>query len=303
MGLLSLTMSEVPPALTHVLNVASADRSSARRRQLRWVAGELALYAAQAGSGPDPADPAAWLSPPFVAGYLQAADDGQLRTRASPRHRCPDASRRVRRTCLRLLARAATLPDPVPDHVPVPVPLPRADRTPAALALAHLTGAALPADASPARVRSAALAALTRRAGLRTGELADLTLADLDLAAATLTYRPRPPAARTPQPPRLLALPPATAALLAHWVQLRAELIRSAPRTQALWVSLAANHDGSGLTRPPGLPLRPNGVRRAHARAIAGCNLGLAGSPGYQPLPRTLNALRPPPESGPWASG
>ena len=87
-----------------------------------------------------------------------------------------------------------------------------------------------------------------------------------------------------------------------HWLKVRERLVAHTPRTKTLWVSLAANHDGTGLRRPPGLPLHPIGLRRAHARAVASANFLLAGQPGYEPLPRTpglLRAEQPKPPAGP----
>lgn len=267
-----------------------------RRRQLRWVAGELAAHAESTGTPrPSPAD---WLDPERVADYLRVADAGGLRRRGTVDRPSPDATRRVRRACLRLLARAAAVPDPVPDEVPLPGPHPRVEPAVASRALAHWRGRTVPADASPGEVRAAAMAALVHEASLRSGELAALRVSDLDLGGLdgpALTYRPRPPAARAPRAPVTVGLSPATAALLRRWLAVRADLVRATPRTRALWVSLRANHDGDGVRRPAGLPLQAGGIRRAHARAVAEANTRLAGTPDWAPLPRTPGLLRPDP--------
>ena len=136
------------------------------------------------------------------------------------------------------------------------------------------------------------MAVLIREASMRSGELAALIPGDLDLETATLTYQPRPPATRTPPPPRTVELTASAVAVLRHWMQVRAELTAWTPRTGSLWVSVAANHDGFGVRRPAGMPLQPTGLRRAHARAVAALNEELAGHPGFAPLPRTVGQFR-----------
>jgi hypothetical protein len=42
------------------------------------------------------------------------------------------------------------------------------------------------------------------------------------------------------------------------------------------------------------MPLQPTGLRRAYSRAVAAVNVQLAGTPGYEPLPRTAGRLRRP---------
>ncbi|NYG55983.1 hypothetical protein [Nocardioides perillae] len=267
-----------------------------RRRQLRWVAGELAAHAERVGTLPR--SPAGWLAPERVADYLRVADAGGLRRRGASDRPSPDATRRVRRACLRLMARAAGVAEPVTDAVPLPAPHPRVEPAAASRALAHWRGRTVPAHAAPGEVRAAAMAALVHEASLRSGELAALRVADLDLTGPdgpALTYRPRPPAARAPLAPVTVGLSPSTAGLLQRWLSVRADLVRATPRTRALWVSLRANHDGDGVRRPAGLPLQPGGIRRAHARAVTEANTRLAGAPDWAPLPRTPGLLRPDP--------
>jgi integrase len=136
------------------------------------------------------------------------------------------------------------------------------------------------------------MAVLIREAGMRSGELAGLVPSDLDLAAATVTYQPRPPSTRTLPPSRTVALTPSAVTVLRDWIRVRAELTTQTPRTRSLWVSLAANHDGFGVRRPAGMPLQPTGLRRAHARAVAALNGELAGHPDFVPLPRTVGQFR-----------
>lgn len=136
------------------------------------------------------------------------------------------------------------------------------------------------------------MAILIREAGMRSGELAALVPTDLDLAAGTVTYQARPPSTRRLPPPRTAQLSESAVAVLRHWLDVRAVLTAKTPRTRSLWVSLAANHDGCGVRRPAGMPLQPTGLRRAHARAVASLNVDLAGSPGFEPLPRTVGQFR-----------
>ncbi|WP_164519511.1 tyrosine-type recombinase/integrase [Nocardioides ferulae] len=291
-----MTSEALPDSLAELVATAvhrDGGVSSSRARQLRWVAGELARFARGATDGALlPHAPAGWLDATLVAAYLAAADAGALRTRGAPARPSPDATRRVRRACLRLFAQAAGCADPVTDTVSLPVPRERVADTPARIALALWAGRASPAGARPGQVRAAAMAVLVHEAGLRSGELAALTPEDVDLAARTLDYQPRPPATRTPPPRVQVPLSHRACELLRRWLEVRAELVAQAPRTRSLWVSLRANHDGTGVRRPPGLPLRPTGVRRAHARAVAEANTALAGSPGFEPLPRTAGPLR-----------
>ncbi len=254
---------------------------------------ELVAFAATLPHPRRPATTAAWFDDGFVSRYLTAADSGTLRQRGTAQRPSPDATRRVRRACLRLLAEAAGLADPVQDAVGLPGPRPRVDEHAATLAVRHWRWRALPVDAKPADVRTAAMAVLVHEACMRSGELAALTPDDLDLAAGTVTYQPRPPSTRSLPPPRTVALSSSAMTTLRHWLEVRAVLTEKTPRTRSLWVSLAANHDGAGVRRPAGMPLQPTGLRRAHARAVTALNVHLAATPGFEPLPRTVGQLRP----------
>jgi hypothetical protein len=144
-------------------------------------------------------------------------------------------------------------------------------------------GQALPSDAGPGQVRtvrwrccpdqgSGHAKPRVRGAGRR---------GNLDLEAATATYQPRPPSTRIPPLPKTVGLT-ACAVTVLH-------------ATRSLWVSLAANHDGFGVRRHAGMPLRPTGLRRAHARAVAARAQPRAGRsrhPDFVPLPRTVTRFR-----------
>lgn len=233
-----------------------------------------------------------WLDPAFVSEYLATADSGRLRRRGTAERPSPDATRRVRRACLRVLATEAGLDDPVPDTVALPPLRSKVDRRAAEVAVGRWRWQALPADASPADVRTAAMGVLVLEAGMRSGELAALVPGDLDLAEGTVTFQPRPPSTRTLPEPRTVRLTASAVATLRHWLEVREVLTAGTPRTRSLWVSLAANHDGAGRTRPAGMPLQPTGLRRAHARAVAALNVELAATQGFEPLPRTVGRLR-----------
>ncbi len=282
--------------LTDCLATARRDRSASRSRQLTWLASEMAMFAATLPRAQRPATTPAWFEDGFVAGYLAAADSGALRRRGTSERPSPDATRRIRRACLRLLAEAAGVADPVKDEVSLPALRPRVDEHAATQAVRHWRWQALPADAKPADVRTAAMAVLVHEAGMRSGELTALVPADLDLVAGSVTYQPRPPSTRSLPAPRTVHLSGSAVATLKHWLEVREVLTAKAPRTKSLWVSLAANHDGAGVRRPAGMPLQPTGLRRAHARAVAALNVNLATTPGFEPLPRTVGQLRRDPE-------
>jgi integrase len=280
-------------ALDACLSAACAGRSASRSRQLAWVASEIATYAGTLPSPERPVTTSAYFDADFVTGYLTAADAGLLRQRGSVARPSSDATRRVRRTCLRLLAEATGIPDPVEDSISLPDLHPRVADQAATLAVRHWRWRALPVEARPADVRTAAMAVLVHEVAMRSGELAALVPADLDLVAGTVTYQPRPPSARSLPPPRTVPLSASAVTTLQHWLEVRALLTEKTPRTRSLWVSLAPNHDGAGVRRPAGMPLQPTGLRRAHARAVAALNLHLAGTSGFEPLPRSVGRLRP----------
>lgn len=309
MGCHTVRRVDVHPALAApAAALAAAATSAPKARQVTWVAAELTRYAQD--NPPARATTAHLLSPGYLAGYLAAADAGTLRVR-TPAKAHPDrphlpvpstlATARVRRTILSQLAATAGLPDPLPEPLPAPAPAPRPPTRAVIDLLDWLRANATstdPATAVPA-ARAAAMLALTLELGLRTSELAALRVDDIatdPTGTTTLTYTPRPPATRTTPAPRTLPLTSPTAHLLRTWLKAREQLTAQTPRTTALWVSLAANHDGEGTRRPPGMPLRPGGVRRAYARTVAAYNTAHATRPWpHTPLPDTPGALRPAP--------
>lgn len=278
--------------LDDVVTAAGAGRSMSRRRQLTWIGREISTFLATPPRRPGPSPWRAVLSGILTEDYLVAADAGLLRSRSARVTASPESVRRVRRDCLRLLAAQAGLPPPPLSRLPMPATHPAAPAGPARQAQQHLrTGSRR--TSSPGQLRAAVVVALVRETGLRTGELAGVRVRDLDLDAGTLSYQPRPQAGRSPRPPVTASLSPVNVRLLQAWLAVREQLTVQAPRTKELLVSLAGNHDGFGVRRPAGLALQPRGLTRAHARHIAQVNADLLGSPGYEPLPRTLGPLRP----------
>lgn len=295
--------------LTRLVERLSAGVGASRARQLRWVAGELALYQDWVPA----TDLAMLLEGTYLRAYLAAAERGMLRRRGTLGVASPAGAARVRRVCLSLLAQAARLPDP--DVGPAPGSVLRDKVTPTAAqrAIRLLVNEARDMGARPGVVRAALAATLVHHHDLRTGEITDLTLTDLTPATfesanhggdtgagiesgvdVTLTYRPAAPGIG-PCEPVTIALAPVVTEMLGLWLVHRDRLV-PVPRVRHLLVSVHGNHHG-GLRKPPGLPLQPRGLMRAHAATIERLNEVLADryghEPGYAPLPRTLGELRP----------
>lgn len=266
---------------------AAEGRSPARTRQLAWVAGELARFAAHSTPPPTLAE---LLGPEVGLQYLELAATGALRARGGGAQPSTAASNRTRRACLLLLARAAGAPEPELDRLPLPPLASRVTAASARRAGADLATESMRGRRLPTWVRHALVVELIADTGMRVGELAALQVDDVDLAAKTVTYTPRPPAARRALPPRTVELSPAALRAVQAWLPVRAQLTELTPRTSALLVSVHGNHDGEGVRRPPGLPLQPRGLARAHRRAVATLNARRAAA---ELLPGTLGLLRP----------
>jgi integrase len=267
---------------------ASDGASPARARQLRWVARELALGHA---SGQLPQPLAVLTEAAHADAYLEAAGNGTLRTRTSRSAASSDASLRVRISCLRILAQTAGLAAPQVELLTAP----DRDSPPPANQMATLRGwleRQAVAQKRPRRIRDAAALAVALDAPVRTGALAAVHLADVDLGAATVTLDESPPGARREYDRTTHHLTGSTVIALRRWLDVRGVLV--APRVDALWVSVSGNHRGDGIRTPPGLPLRARGLTRSIASALAEANLALAGTPGWQPLPGRLGGLRRP---------
>lgn len=317
-------------ALDHLDTLVETVRSHvgpARARQLAWVANELATYTLTrpalprapidgpahsavdgrvTGDGfarPVP-DLATLLSTEHLSDYLAAADIGLLRTRTPGAARpSPLGTRRVRRTCLRMLTAWAQLPSPALPPADGPTRPLSTTTVEARRAVAVLTTEAKDPAARPLLVRTALVAALVHHHDLRVGEIAALKVEDLNLgptadSPGTLTYVPDPPGEPGTYAPVAFFLDPSVWSLTLRWLSVRERLIEAAgtARTSTLLVSVHGNHDGSGLRRPPGLPVHARGLTRAHVRAVERLSDILAArhaaDPDWRPLPRTLGALR-----------
>jgi integrase len=282
---------------------ASQDVSAARARQLRWVAGEL-RRAAELPGFPQPASGtdgvAALLSAAQVTAYLDAADRGELRRRASAgTGQSTRASRRIRLDCLRMIAAAAHCP-PIEERLTPPEPHQVVASRERGELYRYLTEHANHAGANAARVRLLALVGVVLDTGARAGELCAMRLPDLapDLSSVVVVRRPQAGSAEAPTTERI-PLSGASVTALGHWLTVRAGLVRAVQGgASALWVSVRGNHagtldvGGAARRRPPGMPLRPRGLARAYTKAIVALNADLAGAPGWQPLPRQLERLR-----------
>ncbi|MFF4648674.1 hypothetical protein [Streptomyces sp. NPDC001380] len=300
-------------ALERVVEELAAEPgvSGARVRQLRWVAGELARAVERGGLPPGAgASLGGLLESAAVESYLELAARGELRRRAVPDPgRSSDASMRVRADCLVIVARRAGVALEVPERPLVPEPKPVVDPRRRGLLLRYLAdGAERYARADPGRVRLLALVGVVLDTGARAGELCALRTGDLgggsgggpggDLGEVRLVRRPQ---ARSVSPPHTEVLPLSgpTRAALRRWLPVREELVAAAQGpVHALWVSVRGNHaglpdaDGRVRRRPPGMPLMPRGLARAYTRTVAELNVELAGTPGWEPLPRRLEQLR-----------
>lgn len=298
------TASPSVSALDTLVDLLAVRVGTARVRQLRWVAGELARYETD-----HPAiNLARLLSPGYLNAYLEAADAGALRQRRKTGLPSPLGAQRARRVCLRMLAEAAHLPSPA---LAAPMGernanwMPQAD---ARRALSILLREARQPTARPALVRAALIGSLVHFHDLRVGEIAAIEMRDVRLPyrdePASLTYIPDPPGGISQRAPVTLLLADQVVSMLDLWLPLRERFVAAAAntspdgtsRTRTLLVSVHGNHE-NGVRRPPGLPLNAWGIQRAHARAIATLNSLLAErdghDPAWQPLPRTLGALRP----------
>lgn len=293
-----------------LLSVTSRDEtSSARARQLRWVAGELRRAIVRDGF---PAEARASLAALFAAEpmsvYLDLAKRGDLRTRTTAGNTVSTvASIRVRMDCLEILARAGKVPVFLPER-----PAMQELKTPVgarqrSLLQGWLEAAADRPGADAGRVRLFALVGTVLDTGARAGELCALKIGDLgpDLDTVTVVRKPQ---ARSVAPPttEVHELTAPTRAALKHWLDVREELVREVHGTaKALWVSVRGNHagvldaEGHARLRPAGMPLMPRGLARAYTRTVVQVNADMVGQPGWEPLPYRLEQLRRAVESHP----
>ncbi|MFB7359646.1 hypothetical protein [Streptomyces gardneri] len=86
------------------------------------------------------------------------------------------------------------------------------------------------------------------------------------------------------------ALREGTRIALAQWLQVRERVVEALPLEggrSALWVTLRASKVG-----PPGVTLRPSGVRTAYTKGVTALNFVMAGRYGWSPLPTRMEQLR-----------
>ncbi|MBW8803303.1 MAG: site-specific integrase [Catenulisporales bacterium] len=282
--------------------IAEREVSKARARQLRWVAGELALVRNhEEFPFRDAGTAAEMLQPGAISAYLDLAARGELRRRAKAGDaRATTASMRIRADCLKILGEHGGIPVAVADRPGLPELRDTVDGPSRSQLRDYLAKRAGTAGAPAGRIRLFALIGVALDTGARVGELAALTLADLedDLSAVRVVRRPQ---ARTVSEAveERVTLSDGTRAALKAWLEVRETLVQPLHGTpKALWVSVSPNHagrlnvEGEAIRRPPGMPLMPRGMQRAYTRAVVEANMALAGSPGWIPLPYRFEQLR-----------
>lgn len=282
--------------------ITEREVSKSRARQLRWVAGELALVRNhEEYPFRDASDAAGLLQPGPISAYLDLAARGELRRRAKAGDaRATNASMRIRADCLKILGEHGGIPVTVADRPGLPE-LRETVAGPSRSQLRdYLARRAETAGAPAGRVRLFALIGVELDTGARVGELAALTLADLADDLSTLQVVRRPQARTVSEAVHdTVKLSDGTRAALKAWLEVRETLVQPLHGTaKALWVSVMPNHagrlnvEGEAIRRPPGMPLMPRGMQRAYTRAVVEANMALAGTPGWVPLPVRFEQLR-----------
>lgn len=283
--------------------IAEREVSTSRARQLRWVAGELALVRRheEFPFRDASASAADLLQPGPITAYLDLAARGELRRRAKAGNvQATSASLRIRADCLKILGEHAGILVAVSDRPGLPELRETVDGPSRSQLRDYLARRAETAGAPAARVRLFALIGVELDTGARVGELATLTVGDLaeDLSTLRVVRRPQ---ARTASEAvhETVRLSDGTRAALKAWLEVRETLVQPLNGTaKALWVSVMPNHagrlnvEGEAIRRPPGMPLMPRGMQRAYTRAVVEANMNLAGSPGWIPLPVRFEQLR-----------
>ncbi|WP_194917145.1 tyrosine-type recombinase/integrase [Catenulispora rubra] len=282
--------------------ITEREVSKSRARQLRWVAGELALVRNHEDFPfRDAANAADLLQPGPITAYLDLAARGELRRRAKAGDaHATTASMRIRADCLKILGEHAGILVAVADRPGLPELRETVDGPSRSQLRDYLARRAETAGAPAARVRLFALIGVELDTGARVGELAALTLADLADDLSTLRVVRRPQARTVSEAVHdTVKLSDGTRAALKAWLEVRETLVQPLNGSpKALWVSVMPNHagrlnvEGEAIRRPPGMPLMPRGMQRAYTRAVVEANMNLAGSPGWIPLPVRFEQLR-----------
>jgi integrase len=207
---------------------------------------------------------------------------------------------RIRADCLKLLGEAAAMVVAVADRPGLPQLRATVDGPSRDQLRDYLARRTHPAG-PPGRTRLLAMVGVVLDSGARVGEMCAMTLADVAGDLSRLRVE-RHPQARSVAPveTETIRLGAGTRAALREWLDVRAEIVGvlQGGAVHALWVSVRANHagvlnaDGTAVSRPAGMPLRPRGLQRAYTRAVTEANLDLVGTPGWRPLPQRFEQLR-----------
>jgi len=283
--------------------ITEREVSKSRARQLRWVAGELALVRnhEEFPFRDSSASAADLLQPAPITAYLDLAARGELRRRAKAGSaQATNASMRIRADCLKILGEHGGILVAVADRPGLPELRETVDGPSRSQLRDYLAKRAEHVGAPAARVRLFALIGVELDTGARVGELAALTLGDLADDLSTVQVVRRPQARTTSEAVHdTVKLSDGTRAALKAWLEVRETLVQPLNGTaKALWVSVMPNHagrlnvEGEAIRRPPGMPLMPRGMQRAYTRAVVEANMNLAGSPGWVPLPIRFEQLR-----------
>lgn len=223
---------------------------------------------------------------------------GELRGRGPGVGPLPVASQRVVRDCLGILAEAV-VPGQVVALPVVSQQAPKAVVPPGQLVVLYRRLVAVAGDGPLARGETAlsvedrtrllALVSVVLDTGARSGELAQQRIGDLSADMGGLRSVRRPQNGTRMEPAeKVWALQPGTVVALRRWLAVRERLVADLEGgREALWVSLVANQ----WQEQPGLPLRPQGIRKAYARGVAALNWVMAGEVGWEPLPGKLERL------------
>ncbi|MEU9014226.1 hypothetical protein AB0D12_31545 [Streptomyces sp. NPDC048479] len=211
----------------------------------------------------------------------------------------PLATRRIVRDCLEILAREV-----VPDRrvrLPTVVqPAPRATTTRGqevelfrflvGLASGGPLGRGDAGMSVEYRARLLALTGVALDTRSRSGELAAMRMSDLGEGEATVRVRRRQQNGKhLPQVELVLPLSEGTRVAVRRWLTFRDKLVYPLQGSaDALWVTLVRR----SASEPAGVPLAPDGLRRAYARGVATLNWVMAGTEGWEPLPGRLEGLR-----------
>ncbi|WP_244900304.1 hypothetical protein [Streptomyces nanshensis] len=247
----------------------------ARRRQLRWVRGEL-QRALDQGALPVTARRSLrrMLEEPALGAYVRLAESGALRQRIVAGGTPPTTatSNAARLQCLDLLRETVGLP--VLHLGSGAMPLREAADASVLTALRRQLDQYLGGPMSPGLTRLTALLAVELDTAARSGELAALRTTHL-APEGTEVYIERRPQHGTGQaadePGEWITTSALTRAALERWLPVRHSLVQRSHGTSKLWVSLRWNHTGvseeeTPTIRPPGMPLEENGLISSYRR-------------------------------------